>query len=455
MGKKATKTREIILDILMVSEEDSKEKIHILIRDVLDKYDYMEERDKALIKRMAEGTVSRKLQLDYIIDCYAKTKTGKMKPVIRNILRMGVYQILFMDSVPDSAACNEAVLLAVQRGFVGLKGFVNGVLRTVSREKEALPMPKETAAAEYLSVRYSMPEWIVNLWLARYGKEKTEVILRGMDAIPGLTFRMKETLTKEEQEAFLAKVQKEGCEMTKHPYLPYAYEGKIAGSVTNMPGYREGLFSVQDISSMLAVEVAGIKEGDNILDVCAAPGGKTMHAALKAGTKGSVLARDLLPYKVDLIEENKDRLQMESVQVEQWDALVPDEKCKNAFDVVIADLPCSGLGVMGRKADIRYHVTPQQLAELAKLQRDILSVVWEYVKPGGTLLYSTCTINEEENEKNREWFLKHYPFVAVSIEENLPGELQKETGKEGYLQLLPGVHLSDGFFIAKFRKNGE
>jgi 16S rRNA (cytosine967-C5)-methyltransferase len=203
---------------------------------------------------------------------------------------------------------------------------------------------------------------------------------------------------------------------------------------------------------MLAVESCGIQEGDFVLDVCAAPGGKTMLAAEKTGPKGTVIARDLSDMKVSYIEENAGRMCLDQVRVQVFDATVLDETMIGQADVVIADLPCSGLGIMSKKRDIKYHVTEESLLELQTLQRQMLDVVSQYVKPGGTLLYSTCTINPMENEENRAYIIENLGFEPVDIDAYLPEELRGETTKDGYLQLIPSLHETDGFFISKYRK---
>lgn len=470
--RKSTQTRAIVLDVLMEllpgKEIISDVKENLLLGDVLDKYDYMEVRDKALIKRLTEGCVERVITLDYVIDSFSKTNTRKMKPVILNILRMGVYQILYMDTVPDSAACNEAVNLAADKGFHGLTGFVNGILRTVVREKDNIPWPEKKNIDYYLSVRYSMPEWLVHMWLERFGEETAEKMLNAFQMPSEVMVRMKETLTKEQRSTWEKEIQGQGCQVRQHPwrfpgrssYLPYAYSLKNLDGIGKLYGYEEGMFAVQDISSMLAVELAGIKKGDFVIDVCAAPGGKAMHAAEKTGKDGFVMARDISLHKIMRMEENAKRLLPDmfaagSIKIEQWDALEPDETMTEKADVVLADLPCSGLGVIGRKGDIRYRISREQITELAELQRKILETVYRYLKPGGILMYSTCTVSEDENEKNRLWILKNLSLEPVAFEEQLPKQLRGMTGTEGYLQLLPGVHESDGFFMAKFRKRME
>lgn len=428
---------------------------HILMRNVLDKYDYLTAQEKAFIKRVTEGTLERRIELDYILDSYSKTPVRKMKPLIRNLLRMSVYQILYMDGIPDAAVCNEAVKLAGKRKFKALKGFVNGVLRTVARQKESIACPDRTKdSLQYLHVVYSMPETILNLWLTAYGEELTEQILQSMLGVRPVTVRLKETLTGEEKEALLGRIGAAGVRSRQHPLLPYAYELEHVEGVRRLPGFEEGLLTVQDVSSMLCVECAGIKAGDYVIDVCAAPGGKAAHAAVKAGESGRVLARDLSEDKTALIRENAERQRLANITAETYDATWPDEDNWEAADVVLADLPCSGLGIIGKKRDIKYNVTETLLTELPALQKRILDTVWRYVKPGGILVYSTCTIHKEENENMAEWFLTEHPFERVDISGCLPAALQEESMKKGYVQLLPAVHGTDGFFIAGFRRKG-
>ena len=449
-------TRALVLDILLEMEK-GQEYGSLLLKNVLDKYDYLESRDKAFIKRLTEGVTERRIQLDYVLGRFSKTPPAKCKSLIRNLLRMGAYQILFMDNVPDSAACNEAVKLAEKRHFQQLKGFVNGVLRSLSREKEKLVWPdKKKAPVLRLSVMYSMPEWIVRMWLADYGPETTEKILAGLLEPRPVTIRLAERLTEEERKELLARLEECGASPAAHPYLPYAYMLQKSDGVASLPGFAQGMFAVQDVSSMLVTECAldAAQKTDFLLDVCAAPGGKAVHAAERLAGRGRVEARDISESKTGLILENARRMGLSNLEIKVWDATVPDEKMKGAADVVLADLPCSGLGVIGRKADIKYRVTPESLQEVAALQRRILTNAAEYVKPGGTLVYSTCTINKEENERQAAWFADNFPFSLRSLDGGLPEALKDKESKAGMCQLLPGIHKTDGFFIAAFVREG-
>lgn len=444
-------TRELAVNMLLEIVEKDRYS-HLVIRDVLNKYDYMEGRDKAFVKRITEGTLERRLQIDYVLNRFSKVPVSKMKPFIRNLLRVSVYQLLFMDSVPDRAVCNEAVKLAGKRGFKNLQGFVNGVLRSIAREKENIAYPnQEKEPTAYLSVQYSMPEWLVEKFLKERGEERTKKMLDGFLADSLVSIRLKENLPVKDREALLLRLTESGAAAQRHPYLPYAFLLKNTEGIQNLPGFEEGLFAVQDVSSMLVCEAAGIKAGDQIIDVCAAPGGKALHAAEKLNRTGFVSARDVTEYKAGLIRDNIDRMKLTNIEAVVLDACKMREKDKETADVVLADLPCSGLGIMGKKKDIKYHASPEGLYELQSLQREILNTVWQYVKPGGVLIYSTCTVNPGENEENVRWFLANYPFVVESLSPYLPEPLQEE-GKSGMLQLLPGIHETDGFFIARLRR---
>lgn len=445
-------TRELVLDML-AEITSGKEYSHKAISQVLEKYDYMGGQDKAFIKRLTEGTIERQIQIDYVIDSISNIPVKKMKPLIRNLLRMSVYQILFMDAIPDSAVCNEAVKLAGKRKFHNLKGFVNGVLRNIIRKKEDIVYPdREKEPVRALSVLYSCPEWIVKMWSGDYGMERTETILKGLLEIHPVTLRIDETLGTAEKEEVLAELEREAKEMRPHPYLPYAVTVRGIEGLHRLSSFREGKTAVQDISSMLAVEAAGIGPGDTVLDVCAAPGGKSFHAACKTGPEGMVLARDISEKKAALLLENKERMKKEQVKITVQDAAKPDRDSLEIADVVLLDVPCSGLGILGKKRDIKYRASEGSLESIVLLQRAIVDTVWQYVKPGGVLVYSTCTIHKQENQDMVSYITENYPFRTESLHPYLPECLRNREAEEGSLQLLPGIHESDGFFIARFRR---
>ncbi|MGN1180569.1 MAG: transcription antitermination factor NusB, partial [Suilimivivens sp.] len=313
-------TRELAVNMLLEIVEQNKYS-HLVVRDVLNKYNYMDGRDKAFIKRVTEGTLERMIQIDYVLDQFSKVPVSKMKPLIRTVMRMSVYQLLFMDNIPDSAVCNEAVKLAGKRGFKNLQGFVNGVLRNISRKKQEIVLPDQNGdRTAYLSVKYSMPIWLVEKFLAERGYEKTERMLESFLKVSPVTIRLKESLKEEEKTALVKEMEKAGVVAKQHPYLPYAFLLEETEGIGALPGFDEGLFVVQDVSSMLVCEVAGIKENSYVIDVCAAPGGKALHAAEKLKGTGLVSARDLTEYKAGMIRDNKNRMKAENMEVLVWDA---------------------------------------------------------------------------------------------------------------------------------------
>ena len=443
-------TRELILEILLQINEEG-EHSHIAIRNALSKYQFLPKQDRAFITRVCEGTLEYRIYIDYIIDSFSKIKVEKMKPPIREILRSAVYQLRFMDRVPDSAVCNEAVKLTQRKGFYNLKPFVNGVLRTVIRQADQLEYPpRERNLVRYLSVRYSMPETLVLRWLNDYGEETTEKMLADFLEEKPLTVRCRTYLNSVEDTC--ASLRSQGVTVEQAPYLPYAKRISNFNHILALDAFIQGKIQVQDVSSMLVAEIADPKKGDYVIDLCAAPGGKSLHIGDKMEGFGTVDARDISPYKVGLIEENIRRTGSINVQARVQDATLFDVDSECLADIVLADVPCSGYGVIGKKPEIKYRSTLQKQEELVILQRNILDKAAEYVKPRGTLIFSTCTVAKEENEENMMWFMNNHPFKLESIDPYLPDELKSESTALGYLQLLPGVHGTDGFFIARFRR---
>ena len=425
-------TRELILEILLQIEEEG-EHSHIAIRNALSKYQFLPKQERSFITRVCEGTLEYRIYIDYVIDSFSKVSVNKMKPQIREILRSAVYQLKFMDSVPDSAVCNEAVKLAQRKGFYNLKPFVNGVLRTIAREISDLELPsREENEVRYLSVKYSMPEYLVEKWKAAYGVKTTEKILEDFLTERPITVRCR--THKASLREIVTSLKSQGVTVEQAPYLPYALKISDYNHILTLETFLQGKILVQDVSSMLVAEAASPKKGDHIIDMCAAPGGKSSQ------------------YKADLIEENIHRTGVINVEARVQDATVYDPDSEQAADIVIADVPCSGYGVIGKKPEIKYRATPQKQEEIVMLQRMILDKAAKYVKPDGTLIFSTCTIAREENEENVLWFLKNYPYRLESLDPYIPEELHCKSTKLGYLQLLPGIHKTDGFFIARFRR---
>lgn len=457
--------REIVLDVLLTLEKDGGMS-HRLIGNVLNKYDYLDAKDKRFIKRVSEGTLERRIELDYYLDHFSSLPVRKMKPLIRNLLRMSAYQILYMDTVPDSAVCNEACKLAERRKFQNLKGFVNGVLRKVSREKESLPLPdREKDFSLFLCVKYSMPEVITKAWLSEYGEALTEKILQGLLEIHPVSLRVNESLSETEVIEVKERIEKSGAKTERSPYDARIMLARDLEGAESLPDFCKGNLTVQDASSVLAVKMAGIKKGDLVVDACAAPGGKSILASELTGEEGHVISGDVSPQKTEKILENVTRMGRNNIEVRVWDARQPETDLIGKADVLLLDVPCSGLGVMGKKRDVKYHVTEEGLSSLDGLQKEILAGATRYVKPGGILLYSTCTIRSQENRDAVRWILENLPFEPVSMETELPavilaGVLEEKQAFRGekaswencMVQILPGVLEMDGFFFAKLRR---
>lgn len=424
----STNTRELALDMLLAIDRDGQYS-HLVLRDVLDKYQYLSKQERAFLTRLTEGTIERMLTLDYVIDQFSKTKVKKMKPLIRELMRLSVYQIMYMDGVPDAAVCNEAVKLARKRGFSGLSGFVNGVLRSVARGWKNVTFQNE-------SVRYSVPEWIIDGWNADYGRDVTEKMLEAFMQPAKITVRT--NTQKCTPEELKDRLSQEGVTVEAIEGISYAFALSGFDYLAGLGSFQDGWFYVQDISSMTVAHAADPKKGDYIIDVCAAPGGKSSHLAELLDGSGMVEARDLTEYKVGLIEENILRHDLHNMKAVQQDATLFDEASVEKADILICDLPCSGLGVIGRKSDIRYKMTAEKAHDLAVLQQEMLDTVWKYVKRGGKLIYSTCTIHKEENEDNVAAFLQKHPqFTLVEQRQIFP--------MEG----------SDGFFVAKMIRSTD
>lgn len=402
--------------------------------------DRLDRRDAALASRLCYGVLQNRLLLDYHIQKLLTGSINKLQPVVLDILRLGLYQILLMDKIPVSAAVNEAVEQGKRYANRSAAGLINGVLRRAVREKEQLLPPKD------LTIRYSHPQPLVDLLTDSVGQDKIEALLASHNEAAQTTIQVNTLVT--DDNAVLCALRETGAESTPHPWLPHAYYISGFGNLEQISLFRDGGFFVQDPAARLAVEAADLRPGMQILDGCSAPGGKSFAAALAMENNGHIYSCDIHPHKIELLKKGADRLHISIMEPTLQDASKPVEAWCNAMDAVIADVPCSGFGVIRKKPDIRY----KDLGELAKLpdvQKRILGQLCQYVKPGGVLLYSTCTILKRENEEVVNWFLESHPefsLEAFPLPEGLPGETS------GMLTLLPSVHGTDGFFICKLRR---
>ena len=443
---------------------DKGEYADKIIKSILDKYSYLERFERSFINRVFNGTIERKLSLDFVINQYSSVKINKQKPVIRAILRMSVYQLLYMDSVPDSAVINEAVKLAKKKKFNGLSGFVNGVLRKIAKEKDNIAYPdRDKNYSEYLSTVYSCPQWLCNHFISECGEKKAEEVLA--NSLKERPVIIRTNISAIDSDTLRNRLISEAASVTNVLNGDESIDAFILENIdglSSLDSFNEGLYLVQDLSSQAVLlgnerKLIGemsddkavkamrdvLKNASCIVDVCAAPGGKTCHVAdlLKyyGNDKCTVISRDVSDLKVDKIDENVERCGFDNVKTEVHDALVVDEKLSGKADLVIADLPCSGLGVIGRKTDIKYRIQPDELEALSNLQKDILRVVSQYVKEGGMLVFSTCTVNKSENYDNAKW-----------VEDEIGFSLVCEP-----VQVLNDSIEHDGFFISRFVKTNK
>lgn len=413
--------------------------------------DKLREIDRSFATELVYGTVKWLLQIDYIIGKYSSVKLKKLSPWIKNVLRLGVYQLLHTDRIPVSAACNTAVELAKRYGHQASSRFVNAVLRNISKNIDNIPYPDKSDIASYLSIFYSHPVWIVQKWIELYGKEFTEELLKSNNQVPDFIIRTNTLRT--DRQTLLDLLHKEGINAEPGRYIEEAVILKNPSSISNLETFKKGYFQVQDESSMLAGKILDPKEGETVIDVCSAPGGKATHIAQIMNNNGTVLARDIYEHKLNLIEQSCRRLGIDIIKTEIHDACDIDENLIGKADRVLIDAPCSGLGIIRKKPDIKYSRTENELKEITDLQQKILNIAARYLKVGGYLIYSTCTIQPQENlEIVQDFLAKNAGFKLSGFRELMPSALDISSSEEGYIQLYPNINQTDGFFISKIKR---
>ena len=403
--------------------------------------DRLERRDAALAATLTYGVMQNRMLLDHYLEQVVSGGLSRLQPAMLDILRLGAYQILLLDKIPDSAAVNEAV--EQTKRYVNQKaaGMTNGALRALSRKKGSLEEPKD------LAITYSHPQELVDLLTDGVGESQIEPFLRA-DNEPAPTCVQINPLLSDPDEVERALTEQEIL-FRKHPWLPGCYLVTGTGNLARLELFASGKVYVQDASAKLAAMAAGVRPGMRVLDTCAAPGGKSFALAMEMKNEGSVTSCDIHAHKISLIEKGAARLGISIITAREADASKFQEEFKDGFDVVVADVPCSGLGVIRKKPDIRYKdLAPTE--RLPAVQAAILENVSRYVRPGGALLYSTCTVLRRENEDVANAFLARHPafhLEAFTVPDGLDGQ------NGGMLTLYPHVHEADGFFICKLRKN--
>ncbi len=459
--------RELSLDCLILVEK-KETGYKDALNKMLNKVQYISKQDRAFITKLVNGSVEYRLRLEYVINQFSKTPLNKCKPLIRALLLLSTYQILFLDSVPDSAACNEAVKLAKKRGFSRLSGFVNGVLRNISRGKADISYPGSNTA-EYLSVYYSIPTWIIDMWCEQYGFDCASKMAEGAVKEPELYAYVNRSKARIDEA--IERITAEGIKVDRvvvdnkfiNSEVSTAFSDAVVNDIaarynehaikiddidylSRYKSFKDGLFTIQDLSSMIVNYIAECviasldgKEEVKVLDMCSAPGSKALYVALIDPDRIHVTMRDISEYKTDMIRDNADRLSVDNVDIEVNDACKKNPSDVDSKDIVILDAPCSGLGVIRRKKDIKYNMSFEQTKELVDIQKQMLDNAADYVSLGGYLIYSTCTTNKNEN--------------SVQIQHFLDGHTNYELLYERQM-LIKGEDnsLSDGFYVAVMKR---
>ena len=401
--------------------------------------------DAALCSRIVYGVMQHQMLLDFYIGAYCSQKPDHLQPPLLEILRIGAYQILFLDKIPDSAAVNTSVELAKLSKRGQASGLVNAVLRKISQNKESLPPIPDRNEIQRLSIQYSHPKWLTKRMVTLLGREEAERFLASNNEIAPLTVQVNPLKTT--TESLTEELRQAGIEVHPHAWVPDCLELSGTGDLTALPAFRDGKFLVQDPAARLVSLIANIRPGLKVLDVCAAPGGKSLSAAFAMTGQGDILSCDLHENKLKRIQESADRLGADIITTRAADGRVFQPEWEAAFDVVLVDAPCSGLGIIRKKPDTRYKKA-DDLFTLPVIQSAILDNAARYVLPGGTLVYSTCTILPEENEQVTQAFLaEHTDFTLDSF------ELPQPVGKtDGSLTLWPQRHDTDGFYICRMTR---
>ncbi|MEM1498113.1 16S rRNA (cytosine(967)-C(5))-methyltransferase RsmB [Bacillus velezensis] len=446
---KKINVRELALEALEKLEQNQAYS-NLLLTSVI-KTNTLSDQDRGLLTELVYGTLQNKIALDYMLKPFIR-KPNKVKPWVIQLLRLSAYQMEYLEKIPDRAAIHEAVEIAKKRGHKGIASFVNGILRSLQREGATSFAEIEDPVLR-LSTETSHPEWLVKEWVEAYGFEAAEQICRIHLIPPKQTLRVNHI--KSDRETVLNEMENAGLEAEAGDLSPDAIK-LLKGSIANTAFFQNGRVSIQDESSMLVARALDPKPGETVLDACAAPGGKSAHIAELMENEGSLTSLDLHRHKVKLIKEGAERLGLTIIDAQTMDARKAGEAFgAERFDRVLVDAPCSGFGVIRRKPDMKYTKTPEDSSRLSEIQLGILREIAPLVKKGGTLVYSTCTMDRTENEEVMHAFIQEHPEFEpdLSLEKRLP-EKARPFVQDGSLQILPHYFGTDGFFISSMRKKG-
>lgn len=414
-------------------------------------------KSRAFTRSIVYGTVRHQNTLDWSISLYLKHPLGDLTPFIRNLLRSAAYQVIYLDNIPPQVTVDESVKLAYRYGHKGVAGLVNAVMRRIVSRGKDLPWPhKDKEKERFLSLYYSIPEWLVRRWINRMGYSDTMELCRSLNEIPAVSIRA--NLLKTKREDLMSRLHSEGIETEAAESLPEALTVSVnnSKSIPLLSSYTEGLFTLQGESSMIAGRVMNPLPEKTVLDLCSAPGGKTTHLAELMEDRGEITARDINPRRIKLVQDQAKRLGLKIIKTEVGDATVK-ESYKKPADYILVDAPCSGLGVLNRKPDLKWRKSEGHIMQLSRLQKKIMGAASDALKSGGLLLYCVCTNEPEETVEVVGDFLRNHPgFTPLSADEyESYGKHYLTKNRKGpdYLEILPHIHGKDGFFISAFRKN--
>lgn len=450
-GKPAN-AREIAMEILTKVEQE-KAYSNLLLNQALHKH-RMERADASLATEITYGTIQRLNTIDYYLNRFVTKGLEKLQPWVRSLLRLSFYQLYYLDRVPAHAVVNEAVMIAKRKGHQGIAGMVNGVLRNVLRQRQQLVLPDSLSTAQKIALIHSHPEWMVARWMRQYGTETAAAICEANNSSPCVSVRV--NTMKHDRDEMICMMGEHGVHARKSELAPAGLIVESGGNLALSTWYADGDLSIQDESSMLVAEAVDAQPGMKVLDCCAAPGGKTAHMAEKMRNQGIVWAVDLYEHKEKLIRDQAHRLALSCIETMVADAgHLSDRFPKGYFDRILLDAPCSGLGVIRRKPDIKWTKRESEIEQIAEVQYELLSKIHCLLRPGGVLVYSTCTIETKENQGVIDRFLStHASFVLdPAMRGLLPDKLAaSNTERPGMRQILPHQFHSDGFFIARLLK---
>ncbi len=441
MTKNSSAARDVALAALTTIEKEGAYSNHVLQAET--RRQRLSPRDEGLVWRLVYGVVTHRLCLDYILNQFCRRKVSSLSPVLRNILRLACYQLIYLERIPDYAAVNEAVTKDRKVAGGGMAGFVNGVLRNVVGNRDQLFQNLRPGTVEEISVRHSHPQWMVEAWVERWGSDFSAALCAANNEVAPLTVRV--NTTRIGVDDFIAAAAQVGLQGQRGKYCDKAVVFHDHTPFNMLPGFGDGWFIVQGEASMLPALCLGVQPGQDVLDMCSAPGGKATQLA-QLSYPGKVLACDLYPHRLKLVAENAQRLGLDNCLTALGDAALLEGKLNRHFERILLDAPCSGLGVIRNKPDIKWSRKPQDIEDLAALQLRLLKAGCNLLAPGGFLVYSTCTITKQENQEVIDALLEERRDMLV-VDSCLP-----DLVPSGYISTFPHLHGLDGFFIAKLKK---